>query len=109
MGPRPAPVTVVLAGRQRRVTGPGAAVVPSADRAVRQRDRRLVVHLEGQGERCVSGQPEPAHRAVPAQRTRRAHRKVRWFRLAGHAPRPVTFEMDDEPPVVLTVEGVAGH
>ncbi|MDX2848049.1 hypothetical protein [Actinacidiphila glaucinigra] len=47
--------------------------------------------------------------AVRAARALRAHRKVRWFRLAGHAPRPVTFEMDDEPPVVLTVEGVAGH
>lgn len=28
-------------------------------------------------------------------------RKVRWFRLAGHAPFPLAFEMDDEPPVAL--------
>ncbi|MEU6347158.1 hypothetical protein ABZ883_40185 [Streptomyces sp. NPDC046977] len=47
--------------------------------------------------------------AVRAARALRAHRKVRWFRLAGHAPRPATFEMDDEPPAVLTADGAAGH
>jgi hypothetical protein len=39
--------------------------------------------------------------AVGAARALRRHRKVRWFRLAGHAPFPLAFEMDDEPPVVL--------
>jgi hypothetical protein len=34
---------------------------------------------------------------------------VRWFRLAGHAPFPVSFEMDDEPPSLLTAEGAAGR
>ncbi|MER6156654.1 hypothetical protein ABT147_14055 [Streptomyces sp. NPDC001868] len=36
--------------------------------------------------------------AVRAARALRRHRKVRWFRLAGHAPFPMAFEMDDEPP-----------
>ena len=39
--------------------------------------------------------------AVRAARALRAHRTVRWLRLAGHAPFPLTFEMDDEPPAVL--------
>jgi hypothetical protein len=39
--------------------------------------------------------------AVRAARALRRHRKVRWFRLAGHAPFPMAFEMDDEPPVAL--------
>ncbi|WP_330329481.1 hypothetical protein OHS33_06845 [Streptomyces sp. NBC_00536] len=39
--------------------------------------------------------------AVRAARALRRHRKVRWFRLAGHAPFPLAFEMDDEPPVFL--------
>ncbi|MEV4434248.1 hypothetical protein [Streptomyces sp. NPDC049555] len=40
--------------------------------------------------------------AVRAARALRRHRKVRWFRLAGHAPFPMAFEMDDEPPLALT-------
>ncbi|SER87503.1 hypothetical protein [Streptomyces qinglanensis] len=36
--------------------------------------------------------------AVRAARALRRHRTVRWFRLAGHAPFPLAFEMDDEPP-----------
>ncbi|OEU96706.1 hypothetical protein [Streptomyces oceani] len=40
--------------------------------------------------------------SVRAARALRRHRKVRWFRLAGHAPAPLAFEMDDEPPPVLT-------
>ncbi|SCD54850.1 Uncharacterized conserved protein [Streptomyces sp. SolWspMP-sol7th] len=36
--------------------------------------------------------------AVRAARSLRRHRTVRWFRLAGHAPFPMAFEMDDEPP-----------
>ncbi|WP_326695213.1 hypothetical protein [Streptomyces sp. NBC_01766] len=39
--------------------------------------------------------------AVRAARALRTHRKVRWFRLAGHAPFPLAFEMDDAPPVAL--------
>ncbi|MEU4213313.1 hypothetical protein AB0F13_25595 [Streptomyces sp. NPDC026206] len=39
--------------------------------------------------------------AVRAARALRRHRTVRWFRLAGHAPFPMAFEMDDEPPAVL--------
>jgi hypothetical protein len=39
--------------------------------------------------------------AVRAARAVRRHRLVRYFRLAGHAPFPLTFEMDDEPPAPL--------
>ncbi|GGS68245.1 hypothetical protein [Streptomyces violaceus] len=39
--------------------------------------------------------------AVRAARALRRHRKVRWFRLAGHAPFPMAFETDDEPPAAL--------
>ncbi|MBZ4321870.1 hypothetical protein [Streptomyces huiliensis] len=39
--------------------------------------------------------------AVRAARAVRRHRVVRWFRLAGHAPFPLAFEMDDEPPAPL--------
>ncbi|RKN12680.1 hypothetical protein [Streptomyces radicis] len=39
--------------------------------------------------------------AVRAARAVRRHRTVRWFRLAGHAPFPLAFEMDDEPPPAL--------
>lgn len=39
--------------------------------------------------------------AVRAARAVRRHRLVRYFRLAGHAPFPLTFEMDDEPPTAL--------
>jgi hypothetical protein len=44
---------------------------------------------------------------VRAARAVRTHRVVRWFRLAGHAPFPLAFEMDDEPPAALTAEGGA--
>ncbi|GGO82448.1 hypothetical protein [Wenjunlia tyrosinilytica] len=40
--------------------------------------------------------------AVRAARAVRRHRLVRYFRLAGHAPFPMTFEMDDEPPAPLS-------
>jgi hypothetical protein len=49
---------------------------------------------------------------VRSARALRRHLKVRWFRLAGHAPFPLTFEMDDEPPTLLTTHGAAdaaGH
>lgn len=39
--------------------------------------------------------------AVRAARALRRHRTVRWFRLAGRAPFPLAFEMDDEPPPAL--------
>lgn len=46
--------------------------------------------------------------AVRAARALRRHRKVRWFRLAGHAPFPLAFEMDDGPPCGLVDRGHAG-
>ncbi|MBH5337935.1 hypothetical protein IHE55_25410 [Streptomyces pactum] len=39
--------------------------------------------------------------AVRSARALRTHRTVRLFRLAGHAPFPLAFEMDDEPPAAL--------
>ncbi|MEU0101843.1 hypothetical protein [Streptomyces sp. NPDC006267] len=39
--------------------------------------------------------------SVRAARALRRHRAVRLFRLAGHAPFPLAFEMDDAPPVAL--------
>lgn len=39
--------------------------------------------------------------AVRATGVLRAKRIVRWFRLAGYAPMPLSFEMDDEPPEAL--------
>ncbi|WP_179816149.1 hypothetical protein [Allostreptomyces psammosilenae] len=39
--------------------------------------------------------------AVRAARAVRRHRLVRYLRLAGRAPFPMTFEMDDEPPKAL--------
>jgi hypothetical protein len=40
--------------------------------------------------------------SVRAARAVRRHRVVRMLRLAGHAPFPLTFEMDDEAPPALT-------
>lgn len=45
---------------------------------------------------------------VRAARALRRHRKVRWFRLAGYAPFPLAFEMDDEPPAALADRAVGG-
>ncbi|MCT2588590.1 hypothetical protein LHJ74_01275 [Streptomyces sp. N2-109] len=39
--------------------------------------------------------------SVRAARALRRHRTVRLFRLAGHAPFPLAFEMDDGPPGLL--------
>lgn len=39
--------------------------------------------------------------AVRATRVVRRSRVVRWLRLAGHAPMPVSFEIDDEAPADL--------
>ncbi|MBB0245508.1 hypothetical protein [Streptomyces alkaliphilus] len=41
--------------------------------------------------------------AVRSVRALRRHRAVRWFRLAGRAPFPPAFEMDDEPPRLLVL------
>ncbi|GAA2141884.1 membrane protein [Kitasatospora kazusensis] len=46
--------------------------------------------------------------AVRAARAVREHRLVRYLRLAGRAPFPLAFEMDDEPPSALTPHGAAG-
>jgi hypothetical protein len=46
--------------------------------------------------------------AVRAARAVRRHRVVRWFRLAGHAPFPLAFEMDDEPPPALLADATGG-
>jgi hypothetical protein len=43
--------------------------------------------------------------AVRAARALRRHRTVRWLRLAGYAPFPRAFEMDDEPPPALADRG----
>lgn len=45
--------------------------------------------------------------AVRSARAVRRHRLVRYLRLAGHAPYPVTFEMDDEEPPTLLPGGSA--
>jgi hypothetical protein len=47
--------------------------------------------------------------AVRAARAVRTHRVVRWFRLAGHAPFPLAFEMDDVPPAPFTADGAGSH
>ncbi|MCE7079729.1 hypothetical protein [Streptomyces sp. ST2-7A] len=41
--------------------------------------------------------------AVRSVRALRRQRAVRWFRLAGRAPFPPAFEMDDEPPELLVI------
>ncbi|MFE9425408.1 hypothetical protein ACFYNO_20825 [Kitasatospora sp. NPDC006697] len=43
--------------------------------------------------------------AVRAARALRTHRIVRYFRLAGRAPFPMAFEMDDEAPAGLVPQG----
>ncbi|WP_419993460.1 hypothetical protein [Streptomyces boninensis] len=45
--------------------------------------------------------------AVRAARALRRHKKVRLFRLAGYAPFPLAFEMDDEPPAALMERAAA--
>lgn len=40
--------------------------------------------------------------AVVAARALRSRRRVRWLRLAGHAPEPRTVDLDDVPPPLLT-------
>jgi hypothetical protein len=38
---------------------------------------------------------------VTSARALRSRRRVRWFRLAGHAAPPLTVDLDDEPPAAL--------
>ncbi|MDH6575881.1 hypothetical protein [Kitasatospora sp. MAP5-34] len=45
--------------------------------------------------------------AVRGARAVREHRLVRYLRLAGRAPFPLAFEMDDEPPPALTPHGAS--
>ncbi|MFI6038353.1 type II secretion system protein [Streptomyces sp. NPDC051315] len=82
-------------------------------RAVFADPRQLEVVREAHGGEAAARELAEAVRRVPmarrfhndtvgAARRLREHRKVRWFRLAGHAPFPMAFEMDDEPPAVLT-------
>ena len=46
--------------------------------------------------------------AVRAARAVRRHRVVRYLRLAGHAPFPMAFEMDDQPPAILDDRSAGG-
>ncbi len=42
---------------------------------------------------------------VTSARALRSRRRVRWFRLAGHAPEPTTVDLDDAPPTGLDGTG----
>ncbi|WP_299541026.1 hypothetical protein [uncultured Streptomyces sp.] len=68
--------------------------------------REIPGGVEAAGELAAAVRRVPMARrfhndAVRAARALRRHRTVRWFRLAGHAPFPLAFEMDDTPPVAL--------
>lgn len=65
--------------------------------------RQLIEELEGAGRRVVMAR-RFHNDAVRAARALRAKRHVRYLRLAGHAPPPVTFECDDAPPESLARE-----
>src|SRR5690606_21065267 len=45
---------------------------------------------------------------VLATRASRSRRRVRWFRLAGHAPEPSTVDFDDLAPEIFSVETGVG-
>ncbi|RBM23979.1 hypothetical protein [Streptomyces sp. PT12] len=81
-------------------------------RAVFAESAQVVAVREAPGGQASADELEAAVRRVPmarrfhndavrAARAVRRHRTVRWFRLAGHAPFPLAFEMDDEPPAAL--------
>lgn len=110
---------VLLAGAVHRATtaGPGrereqaesdlsrslrAALDPGAVAAVAgdPEGRALLADLAAAGERVVMARRFANDAVVQAQRVR-AKRLVRWARLAGRAPAPVTVELDDEPPPAL--------
>lgn len=41
---------------------------------------------------------------VSSARALRSRRRVRWLRLAGHAPAPATVDLDDQPPPALVAD-----
>lgn len=65
--------------------------------------RQMIEELEAAGRRVVMAR-RFHNDAVRAARALRAKRHVRYLRLAGHAPPPVTFECDDAPPECLARE-----
>ena len=65
--------------------------------------RQLIEELETAGRRVVMAR-RFHNDAVRSARAVRAKRHVRYLRLAGHAPPPVTFECDDAPPERLARE-----
>ncbi|GLW18282.1 hypothetical protein ACFXN2_31505 [Streptomyces kronopolitis] len=81
-------------------------------RAIFEEEAQLEAVREAPGGEQTIGELTAAVRRVPmarrfhndavrAARAVRRHRLVRYLRLAGHAPFPLAFEMDDEPPAVL--------
>jgi hypothetical protein len=62
---------------------------------------QLLDRLESAGHRVQLGRRFHNQAVTDAQRVRRK-RVVRWFRLAGRAAMPQTFEMDDELPEALS-------
>ena len=93
------------------VLDPAASIVlyeaAHAARQAEEEQREVAESDLSQALRAVFGEAPQveAVREAPggeeAARALRRHRKVRWFRLAGHAPFPMAFEMDDEPPAAL--------
>ncbi|MGQ0842685.1 MAG: hypothetical protein ACT4QF_00985 [Sporichthyaceae bacterium] len=74
----------------------GQAQELRADRA----GEALLVELDASAHRVVMAR-RFHNDAVRATRAVRRKRHVRYLRLAGHAPEPVTFECDDVPPDCL--------
>ena len=80
-------------------------------RAVLSEDAVAELRIEPGGEEALSDLADAWQRVGLARRFRndavsatahvRRQRLVRWARLAGHAPRPASFEIDDEPPAAL--------
>jgi hypothetical protein len=79
-----------------------AALGPDVVAGARATDRgeQLVDRLETAGHRVQLARRFHNQAVTDAQRVR-SKRVVRWFRLAGHAAMPQTFEMDDELPEAL--------
>ncbi len=84
-------------GRARRLRGPGAGEhvrardQPGGDEAVLDLGKARRVQLARRFH----------NESVRAVRQLRSHRLVRAFRLAGRAPFPQNFEIDEEPPAAL--------
>ncbi len=119
-GPGPGRLDRALRGRARRPAGrggaargrreraePGAAgrlrAEPSRWRRCGRRPGERSGRDGARPRRCGGSRWPVASTTTPYAPPARcaAHRKVRWFRLAGHAPFPLAFEMDDEPPAAL--------